>query len=97
MMNRLKKQFMEIFDLSPEIVLDLPLVMMVGRQRLFLENHKGVTHYHKNEIRIKFQDGLLLLKGEDLIVNEINSDSLSISGQLSGIYYETGNGGMMVD
>ncbi len=96
-MNRLKKQFIEIFDLSPEIVLDLPLVMMLGGQRLFLENHKGITHYHKKEIRIKIKEGFLLLTGEDLTVNEIKSDSLFISGRIKGIYYHTGDGVMDFD
>ncbi|HLV10136.1 MAG TPA: YabP/YqfC family sporulation protein [Halanaerobiales bacterium] len=92
-MGRLKKQFVEVFDLSPEVVLDLPLLMFIGNQNLFIENHKGVRYYHDNQIIIKVSDKYIIIEGQALVIDEINSDNLFISGSINSISYKDGNGG----
>ncbi len=87
-MNKLRSQFIEIFDLSPEIAMDLPLIMMVGDGKIYIENHKGISLFQDKEIKIKINKGFIIFKGEDLIVGEINSESITISGKILSLSYE---------
>ncbi|MEJ6952016.1 YabP/YqfC family sporulation protein [Natronospora cellulosivora (SeqCode)] len=87
-MEKLKRQFVEMFQISPEIALDLPLMMLIGEERLELENHKGVSQFHREEIKVKVKKGYMLIKGNKLSIDEINSESISITGIISSISYE---------
>ncbi|ACL70012.1 sporulation protein YqfC [Halothermothrix orenii] len=89
-MEGLKKQFCDIFELSPEVVLDLPLLMMVGQQKIYLENHKGIALYQADEVKIRVKSGYLIVTGQDLVIEEIQTDHLSLSGKLTGLNYEQG-------
>ncbi|MFW6305812.1 MAG: sporulation protein YqfC [Bacillota bacterium] len=94
-MDKLKRQFIEVFDLSPEIAMDLPLIMMLGKEKIYLENHKGVSHFSDEELKIKIKSGFLVINGKKLIINEINSDYLSISGNIISVSYEMYSGGVI--
>jgi sporulation protein YqfC len=87
-MERFKKQFAELFGLPAEIVLDLPLFMIVGRDKLFLENHKGVTLYQSDLIKIRIKAGYFIIKGKDLFIDEIMSENLRISGKILSLSFE---------
>lgn len=87
-MKNFKKQFVDLFDLPAEIVLDLPLLMMVGQQSLYLENHKGITLYQKDKIKVRFNKGSIIFSGKDLTIKEFQSEDLYISGQINEINFE---------
>jgi len=87
-MDKLKRQFLGVFDLPSEITMDLPLMMLVGNNKLFLENHKGISFFQKDEIKVKTKQGYILISGEGLSINEIDTVSLTISGGLYSISYE---------
>ena len=46
------KGMAEKLDLPKEVVLDLPLVSMVGQDEVTVENHKGLLEYSAETIRI---------------------------------------------
>lgn len=91
-MDRLRKQFLELFDLPPEVVLDLPLVMMVGQNRFYLENHKGIVQYTSKRIKIKTKNCYLVLEGVELSIDEIRLDNMIISGKVTALFYEVYGG-----
>ena len=41
-MKNIKRNFAEALEIPEEIVLNLPLITMTGRERLVVENYKGV-------------------------------------------------------
>ncbi|MFP4660705.1 MAG: YabP/YqfC family sporulation protein [Halanaerobiales bacterium] len=88
-MGKFRQQIVDFFGLSPEIAMDLPLIMMVGDEQIYLENHKGISHFKDVEIKIKINQGFLVFTGENLVVDEINSESISISGKIHSLFYET--------
>lgn len=87
-MDKLKKHFLGVFDLPSEITMDLPLMMLVGNNKLFLENHKGISSFQNDEIKVKTKQGYILINGERLSISEIDTESLTISGKLYSIFYE---------
>lgn len=91
-MDKIKKQFLDIFDLSPEIILDLPLIMLVGQQKLYIENHKGIKNFDSDKIKISINKGYLIFTGKELVVEEIREDCLFISGSIVMIQYEKRGG-----
>lgn len=92
-MEHFKKQFAEIFELSPEIIMDLPLIMFVGQQKVYIENHKGILAYNEDQLKIRVKANVLTIKGEKLLIDEIKNDSLTVSGCVVSLLYQKGTGG----
>ena len=91
-MDKLKRQFIRVFELPADIIMDLPLLMLVADNKLYLENHKGISYFQSEEIKIKIKSGFIILKGRSLSISEINRESLSISGKILSISCEQRGG-----
>ena len=58
-MKNIKRNFAEALEIPEEIVLNLPLITMTGRERLVVENYKGVIEYDEKQIRLNTSIGIL--------------------------------------
>lgn len=78
-------RFIETFDLPPEVMLNLPLIMMVGGKSLILENHRGILEYSRERIRIRLAKGEVTLTGRNLLIQSISNEEIQIKGELTGL------------
>ncbi len=91
-MKLLKEQFSDLFELPDEIILNAPLIMMVGQKKLYIENHKGIALYQQDKLKVRLKVGNILIEGKDLLISEINTEYLFISGIISSLNYEIKGG-----
>lgn len=63
----------------------LPIVELVGKSRLLIENHQGVLSYSTKEIRIKVSYGCVIASGENLQLMEMSRVKLAICGIIDGL------------
>ena len=71
--------------LPKEIVLDLPIIMAVGRGEVNIENYKNLLEFTDTRIRVHTATGLLIIEGTRLHLKQITTENLLITGQISGI------------
>ena len=71
-----------LWDLAKEVVLDLPLVSMVGQDEVTVENHKGLLEYSAETIRIATGAGRLLLTGEGLELKQMSAACIVVKGRI---------------
>ena len=76
-------------DLPSEPVPGLPLVELLGKQRVLIENHFGVVQYCPNEIAIKVSYGLLIISGCALHLSQMTKQQLIITGRIHHIQLES--------
>jgi sporulation protein YqfC len=76
---------MTTFDLPPEVMLNVPLIMMVGGRSLILENHRGILEYSRERIRIRLRKGELTILGRNMLIQSISDEELQIKGEITGI------------
>ncbi len=48
-------------------------------------NYDSVMHVSSNMIKIKFNDGILIISGTNLIISKLVNDELLVSGLISNI------------
>lgn len=60
----------------------LPIIELVGQNRLLIENHQGVLSYATNEIKIKVSYGCVLVAGVNLQLMEMSRVKLAICGRV---------------
>lgn len=83
--ERITNRLMHTFDLPPEVILNLPVIMMVGGKSLILENHKGILEYSRERIRIRLVKGEITLTGRNLVIQSISDEEIQIRGEVTGV------------
>ena len=69
----------------------LPRITAVGRQRLLLENHRGIQEFSPLRIVLRLRGGSLSVWGEGLKIQAMNQSQLLITGNLSRLEWEDSN------
>lgn len=72
-------------DLPAEAIPGMPLVELLGCQRVLIENHKGVTMYGCKEIRVRVSYGQICICGSGLELARMTQQQLVITGQIEGL------------
>lgn len=83
----LKEKFVEILDLPKEIVLNIPKVTIVGNKDMMIENYKGIMEYEEARIRVNTGTGVVKVTGASLLIREITSEDIIISGDIHGLEF----------
>lgn len=83
----IKEKFSELLELPKELVLDIPKITIVGKGDMMIENYKGVIEYGSGRIRINTGIGIVKISGAGLIIREITSEDIIISGCIYSLEY----------
>jgi len=64
-----------------------PLIEIIGKNRVLIENHKGVNCYTENEIHVNCRLGNIRIIGEKMSLVHMAKDCLVITGYISGLMF----------
>lgn len=87
-LSKKKAILIEKLDLPKDVVLDVPKIIVIGKEEITIENHKGILTFDENEIRINSKSGPLSIKGENFEILYIATSTITISGKFASISYE---------
>lgn len=79
----------EALELPKEILLNLPLISLIGREEVTIENYKGILAYAEDTVRIGTAVGILCLKGQELSIRELTAECLVVTGRIEGLSFLT--------
>ncbi|MBR5269914.1 MAG: sporulation protein YqfC [Anaerotignum sp.] len=85
----LKRNMTEVLDLPKEIMLNLPLISMVGREEVTIENYKGILEYGEEMVRISTAAGILRLAGKNLCLKQLSAECMVITGTVEKLDFLT--------
>ncbi|NLB88330.1 MAG: sporulation protein YqfC [Syntrophomonadaceae bacterium] len=77
----------EFLEIPKDLVLDLPKVTIIGRNELYLENHKGIIEYGLERLRVNLSRGFLEIEGKNLEINALMPEEMNIVGDIKSIKY----------
>ncbi|MBC7325643.1 MAG: sporulation protein YqfC, partial [Moorella sp. (in: Bacteria)] len=60
---------------------------MVGNSRLVVENHRGISAYQQNLVRLKLTTGELEIKGTGMLLREIKPDAIALEGTIHSLRF----------
>lgn len=83
----IREAMAEFLDIPKDLVLDLPKVTVVGRNELYIENHRGIIEYNLNRLRVNLSRGFLEIEGSDLEIKALMADEMKITGEVLAIKY----------
>lgn len=79
-------------DLPRELLPGMPLVELTGRERILVENHRGILEYGQERILIRVSFGMVDITGRCLRITRMGKDSLVAIGQITGLSLRGGEG-----
>lgn len=83
-MKRISQLATNWFDLPAEVVGTLPRIEWIG-QRLQIENFQGIKQYHPELLSLETAEGLLTVKGSELVVEAMYPNRILLTGNISTI------------
>ena len=86
---KLRKNVTEALELPKEILLNLPLISLIGREEVTIENYKGILEYGEETVRIGTAVGVLRLRGRGLCLKQLSAECMVVTGQIEGLEFLT--------
>jgi sporulation protein YqfC len=83
----ISKAMADFLEIPQDLVLDTPKITIIGRNELYLENHKGIIEYSTARMRINLSRGFLEIIGEQLEIQALMPDEMRVIGDISSIKY----------
>lgn len=72
-------------DLSAEILPAQSLVEIFGKERVVIENHRGIVQYNTCQICVKKQNGFITVTGKGLNIARMSKEQLVITGCIESV------------
>lgn len=85
--EELKENIVDALELPKEIILDLPLITIIGKKEMLIENHKNIIEYNDDRIRLNTSCGILKIEGHKMYLKEITSEKVLIKGVITLLEY----------
>ena len=86
--NKQWQRLANILEIPQDIVLDLPRITMLGNRQLLIENHKGIIEYTPSFVRIKLNQGELIIQGKKLTLGNLQIEQILVEGTVGEIKYD---------
>ncbi len=85
----LRKNMTEALELPKEIMLNLPLISLVGKEEMTIENYKGILEYGEEMVRIVTAAGVVCIQGRGLCLKELSAVCMVVTGMVENISFLT--------
>ena len=85
----LRKNMTEALELPKEILLNLPLISLVGQEEVTIENYKGILEYSEEVVRIGTAAGILRLQGKNLCLKQLSAECMVVTGMVESLTFLT--------
>ncbi len=79
--------FAKTLALPKDLVLNLPLVTLMGREEINIENYKSLAEYGDGRIRVNTTVGMLCIEGSGLYIKQITDEGLTVCGRMETLKY----------
>lgn len=84
--KELFQKIIDNFDTSVDLAPGQSLLELVGGRQVLIENHRGITEYSRERIRICVSYGQLCICGSCLELRQMAKYQLVICGNIESIY-----------
>ena len=81
----IKRHIADALDVSKDIVLNLPRIVLIGACEMTIENYEGILEYGENQICVGTADMKIRITGKKLEIRTITAEMLFITGYIQNV------------
>ncbi len=85
--DQVKNWFVNYSELPADVVMDLPRITLIGQLHIYIENHKGVLAFTKQELRLQLSQGQLLITGQNFVLKTILPEEILLEGTIDKVQF----------
>ncbi len=85
------KNLNKLLELPQEIISNEPKVTIQGFYEALIENHKNISEYEENFIKVNTFTGCVSFFGNNLRLRQMAKEDIIIEGNIEKIEYEANN------
>lgn len=79
------KKISEVLEIPPEAMLSIPKITLVGKERVLVENYTALLDYKKDNIRLKYEGGVIDILGKNFEIKVIGEENIAVSGEIASV------------
>jgi len=79
------RKITEVLELPPETILKIPKITIVGNERVRVENYTALLDYKRDNIRLKYDGGVIDISGKNFEIKVIGEENMVIWGKISAV------------
>lgn len=79
------RKISEVLEIPPEAMLNIPKITIVGKERVHVENYIALLDYKKDNIRLKYQGGVIDIWGKKFEIKVIGEENIVVSGEIDSV------------
>lgn len=88
--NNLKSRITDATGMPKDVVLNVPIINIIGQNEACVENYRGILEYTDKLIRIQTKLGKIHVIGRNLAIEYYNNDEMKITGHITMIEFHEG-------
>ena len=85
--NGFKKRLHAALELPDDLDPSLLLLTWSGREKLLVEQHRGISGLSETKIRFLSEQGTIVITGQALFLSELSNTRALIEGRMDGIFF----------
>ncbi|AGB41801.1 sporulation protein YqfC [Halobacteroides halobius DSM 5150] len=86
--DKIKAKLAKLFDLPQDVLLNLPVISIIGNLNIKVENHRGIIKYTPELVKIKASKGELLITGKELIIEKLSKEKVMVTGKITDLSFD---------
>lgn len=85
--DAIKEAAVTITGMPEEVILDLPVLRLIGNEKIEIENFYSIQSYNDDLIKIKTSCGVLSVAGRNLTIVDLDIGKIRIRGTVLSVCY----------
>lgn len=77
----------DTLDMPLDVICDIPKTEIYGKNRISIENFRGVLDYDENCVKINTTVGIVKIDGDELFIESITDEGIFIRGSVLRIEF----------
>ncbi|MGL5615400.1 MAG: sporulation protein YqfC [Sarcina sp.] len=85
--NDLRVKIAESLEISEEVITNLPKISVIGKNKIIIENHKGIIEFDKHIVKTGSESGIIVITGKNFEVSFLGEDTIIVVGTFHSLTY----------
>lgn len=87
-MKKITEKLSEKSQFPLEVISSAPKIEITGNNMFYIENHKGIKLLTSDLVIIKLKEGLFVIEGEKISIQEINKEHIYLTGIFNSFRFD---------
>jgi len=86
--NSIRRSLTQALEMPSEVLINVPVINIVGNGELDIENYKSILEYSTDRIAVNASGYIVMIEGKTLELKCVTSETVSIRGNIASLSFK---------